>query len=93
MIASLLALVGILGIAEGFVGMSPARLSLGNSFVPPTDAVVAAAAGAAVNAGGKLGTGTCRLVSIMTATTQAGTGTGTPVKKKYDLQSWAKVSR
>lgn len=85
MIAGLLAFAGTLGVAEGLVGMSPARISLGNSVVPPSDAAVAAAVAVSP---GKYRKATRRPVSMMAATTaQAGTGTG------YDLQSWAKVSR
>ena len=43
MIAGLLAFVGTLRVAEGFIGMSPTRCSLGNSFIPPADAAAAAA--------------------------------------------------
>lgn len=86
MIAGLLAFAYTLAVAEGFVGMSPARLSLGNIVVPPADAVAAAAA-VSVNCG-KDHRAARRPVSMMAATTtQAGT------EMAYDLRSWAKVSR
>lgn len=85
MIAGLLAFAYTLAVAEGFIGISPARLSLRNIVVPPTDAVAAAAVSVDY---GKDRRATRRPVSMMAATTtQAGT------EMAYDLRSWAKVSR
>lgn len=86
MIAGLLAFVGTLRVAEGFIGMSPTRCSLGNSFIPPADAAAAAAA-VAVDAGMRWRAARTPVSMMAATTTQAGTQAG------YDLRSWAKVSQ